>query len=452
MSERTTGGPAGESTTARVRREWTRLTRSRRHKVVGGVCGGLARHFRLDPVILRVPLALLSVVGGLGLVAYGLAWLLIPFEREEENEGRRLLSGRVEGPGLTALLMILAGCGLLLAALADTGEVVWFSVLVFASMAAAAHWARVRDVRGGAAGEPGDPVVAQAAAEAPPEAKAPPPAAPSWWRDTTADGRSGQGYLWGPADHVPGARAELPRQPEHVLAPRESVPPPCPAESPHREFRLGVLVTLLALCAAVAGTALAWEGEPLGTALVVGLTAALAVFGAGLVISAFAGRVGGGTVFMTAVTALMLGGAAALPDTISTGWSEPVWRVESADALRPAYSLGTGDARLNLTALDLAADERVTTSVEAGAGQVTVLVPPDVTVEVHAEIDVGAFSYDPLGTVDDGGPVRSFGGVSQERTVTYGPQDGDAAGGTVELRLDMGIGHLAVRRAVEATS
>ncbi|MFI7277858.1 PspC domain-containing protein [Streptomyces sp. NPDC049879] len=448
MSDAPTGGMAGESTTARVRREWTQLTRSRRHKVVGGVCGGLARHYRLDPVILRVPLVVLSVVGGLGLIAYGLAWLLIPFEREEENEGRRLLSGRVEGPGLTALLLIVAGCGLLLASLADTGGIVWFSLLVFASMAGAAHWARRGEQRG--AGQAADPVAAQAAAEAPPEAAAPPTAGPSWWRGTTDPQRPG--YLWGPAeaaDARPGAAAG-------VWAPRENTAPPAaePAAEPAgaREFRFGGLVALLASLAFLTGTALAWEGEPLGTALVVGLTAALVVYGLGLAVSAFVGRVGGGTVVMAGLTAVLLAGASALPDNIATGWTEPVWRVESADALRPAYSMGTGDARLNLTGLDLAAGERVTTSVDAGAGQVTVLVPPDVTVEVHAEIDVGAFSYDPLTTVDDPGPVRSFGGVSQERTITYGPQDGDTAGGTVELWLDMGIGHLAVRRVAEGAA
>ncbi|WP_059012977.1 PspC domain-containing protein [Streptomyces specialis] len=115
-------------------------TRSRRHKVIGGVCGGFGRYCNLDPVIFRVPLAVLSVIGGLGFVAYGLAWLLIPFEGEEENEGRRLLSGRVEGPGLTALLFIVAGCGLLLASLGNQGAGTWFSVMVLGALAAAARW------------------------------------------------------------------------------------------------------------------------------------------------------------------------------------------------------------------------------------------------------------------------------------------------------------------------
>ncbi|MER7857332.1 hypothetical protein ABTZ98_33065, partial [Streptomyces bacillaris] len=31
--------------------------------------------------------------GGIGLIFYGFAWLLLPLEGEEENEARRLLSG-----------------------------------------------------------------------------------------------------------------------------------------------------------------------------------------------------------------------------------------------------------------------------------------------------------------------------------------------------------------------
>ncbi|MGX9228364.1 PspC domain-containing protein [Streptomyces albus] len=63
------------------------LRRSRTHKIAGGVCGGMGRYFDLDPVIFRVPLVVLSVVGGLGLVSYGFAWLLIPAEGRARTRG-----------------------------------------------------------------------------------------------------------------------------------------------------------------------------------------------------------------------------------------------------------------------------------------------------------------------------------------------------------------------------
>src|SRR5215203_4274738 len=77
-----------------------RIRRSRKHKVLGGVCAGLGRHFDVDPVVFRVPLAVLSAVGGLGLIFYGCAWLLIPASGERENELRKLLSGRMEARSL----------------------------------------------------------------------------------------------------------------------------------------------------------------------------------------------------------------------------------------------------------------------------------------------------------------------------------------------------------------
>ena len=54
------------------------LRRSRDDRVISGVSGGLGQYFGVDPVIFRVLFAVLSFFGGVGLLAYGLAWVLIP--------------------------------------------------------------------------------------------------------------------------------------------------------------------------------------------------------------------------------------------------------------------------------------------------------------------------------------------------------------------------------------
>jgi len=54
------------------------LRRSRDDRVISGVSGGLGQYFGVDPVIFRVLFAVLSFFGGVGLLAYGLAWILIP--------------------------------------------------------------------------------------------------------------------------------------------------------------------------------------------------------------------------------------------------------------------------------------------------------------------------------------------------------------------------------------
>src|SRR4051812_5994836 len=54
------------------------LRRSEHDRIISGVAGGLGEYFGVDAVIFRVLFAVLSFFGGVGLLAYGLAWLLIP--------------------------------------------------------------------------------------------------------------------------------------------------------------------------------------------------------------------------------------------------------------------------------------------------------------------------------------------------------------------------------------
>jgi len=59
------------------------LTRSAADRRLGGVCGGLAEYFNLDPTVVRVAWAVLTVVPGgivLGVFAYLVAWFIMPLE------------------------------------------------------------------------------------------------------------------------------------------------------------------------------------------------------------------------------------------------------------------------------------------------------------------------------------------------------------------------------------
>jgi phage shock protein C len=58
-----------------------RLTRSRQHGRIAGVCAGLADYFEVDVVLIRAAWVVLSIVPGAiigGVLAYLAAWLLIP--------------------------------------------------------------------------------------------------------------------------------------------------------------------------------------------------------------------------------------------------------------------------------------------------------------------------------------------------------------------------------------
>ncbi len=55
-----------------------RLYRSTSSKVIGGVCGGLGEYFDVDPVLVRVITVLLFLATGFGILAYIIAWIIIP--------------------------------------------------------------------------------------------------------------------------------------------------------------------------------------------------------------------------------------------------------------------------------------------------------------------------------------------------------------------------------------
>jgi Putative stress-responsive transcriptional regulator len=55
-----------------------RIYRSMKEKMIGGVCGGLAEYFEIDPVILRVLFVIALFFGTMGFWLYILLWIVIP--------------------------------------------------------------------------------------------------------------------------------------------------------------------------------------------------------------------------------------------------------------------------------------------------------------------------------------------------------------------------------------
>jgi phage shock protein C len=60
-----------------------RLMRSRDDRVLGGVAGGLGAYLGIDPVIVRLVLIVLALAGGGGILAYIIAWIVIPEAPED---------------------------------------------------------------------------------------------------------------------------------------------------------------------------------------------------------------------------------------------------------------------------------------------------------------------------------------------------------------------------------
>lgn len=53
------------------------LYRSCENRIIGGVCGGLGEYFDIDPILIRLIVALLFFTG-LSIIFYILAWIIIP--------------------------------------------------------------------------------------------------------------------------------------------------------------------------------------------------------------------------------------------------------------------------------------------------------------------------------------------------------------------------------------
>ena len=56
--------------------------------MVAGVCEGLGKRLDIDPLLLRIVFGATTLASGLGLVAYVLAWMLVPAEGDEPRRRR----------------------------------------------------------------------------------------------------------------------------------------------------------------------------------------------------------------------------------------------------------------------------------------------------------------------------------------------------------------------------
>jgi phage shock protein PspC (stress-responsive transcriptional regulator) len=52
---------------------------------VAGVCSGLGEYFKVDPNIVRLAFAVLTVFGGFGVLLYLIAWVILPEEDQDTS-------------------------------------------------------------------------------------------------------------------------------------------------------------------------------------------------------------------------------------------------------------------------------------------------------------------------------------------------------------------------------
>lgn len=73
-----------------------RLYRSRSDRMIWGVCGGLAKYFDIDPVIIRLITVLLIFAGGVSILAYIVLAIVTPLESSQVTEPKDVIKENVE--------------------------------------------------------------------------------------------------------------------------------------------------------------------------------------------------------------------------------------------------------------------------------------------------------------------------------------------------------------------
>jgi phage shock protein PspC (stress-responsive transcriptional regulator) len=435
------------------------LVRPLQGRYVAGVCAGLGRATRTDPVLWRVVLAVLVCFAGIGVVVYLALWLLTPEEGDTASPVEALL-GRGHSNTSTALAVVLSVVAVLLLVFILPRPL--YLVLLGAALVLTVL---LLTIRTGTAAPPGP---------APPAAGppgAPPPPADEEPGDreraseapavvTPAGGASaaeppvGEPPDTGPPEETrpaSGAVAAGPPRPVTAYAPPAATrpepagyqppfaphgpfagpPPPPPPPPPERSplpavtFFAGLLVVGMLGVVDLAG----WLDVPAAGYI----AAALAVVGAGLVAGAWLGRARG-------LIALGLVLALALPVAHAAGtWEQPdhvgdiTWVPQSRADLDDEYAVMFGAGMLDLRQVDLAGED-VTITVIVTFGDVKVIVPPDVPVEATVDTRLGNATV--FGT--------SAAGVTSGLIEDGGAGDPDA--GTLRLELQSRFANLEVHR------
>ena len=370
-----------------------RLQRPHDGRVVAGVSLGLGRYFDVDPVIFRIVFAVLAVFGGAGLVLYAVGWLLVPGEGSPASHLDDFLA-RHRHPGrrswLIVVLLVIAAVGAASAlAHSHPGGIVGGAVVLGAVILIA------REVNRHRAGAPpgGNAPTGGADPGAPP-----PPAAAA--QQYAAQPYAAQPY--GAQPHV----TPRPRSPLGLLT---------------------VSVALVAVGVLIAfGVSGAFDPRPADVVAV-----ALGIVALGLVVGAAWGRAWL-LILLGVALVLALGIARGVPPGVPWTSGDRTWAPTAGD-VQSRYGLGVGDARLDLTQLDLTGTRDI--AVRLGAGRIVVVVPAGAEVDVRARASAGRVQLT--------GTDRNGTGLDEHALLE--PSSG-APTGRVSLDLRVGYGDVEVDR------
>lgn len=437
MSTEQTHGPAGAPFPGRPSGQsgadfftWIRALGLSRgaDRWAGGVASGLAHRWGVDPILVRGLFVLASVFLGVGLLVYGVLWLLLP-----EPDGRIHLQQAIRGQwtgGMTgALIAVVVGLGGARTGLAfEAGGngplwgTVWalfwlaVAVLVVTSIARS-HRSRRAPEAQPAAGTPGAPMASagDVSGSPAPHPAAPPPLYPPPPLYRTPPGPT--------AGEPPPSAAALP-------------PPAMPR--PYRRGPGGPFTTVVVgLAVIVGGVLLAFQlsGHPLVDPASGAIWAAgAAIIGLGIIVAGLRGRSAGILSFF-AVAAL----ATAAVTQPAYQLSRPPGPVDlSPTTLSQAtsgYSVTAASGQLDLRGLDAAGplSANAVVPVEATMSQLTVTVPKNIPVRVEADATMSNVQFG----------SKSVSGLTAQDSETF---NASQPGSTLVVRVHATMSNVEIRQ------
>jgi len=424
-----------------------------RQRVIAGVASGIARHFDVDPLVVRVALVVLCFFGGAGLVLYAAGWLLMP------EDGAEQAPLHLDERSRTVALVIAVAIATV-AMLGDTSGLYWFPwPLAVVAVVVWFLYSRSQERRRPVPpyGQPGPyqwtgaPYGPQQPTDAAPaEGVQPPPTAPygtgpGSYAEQVAQQATQQATqqasqytaAYAPSSPYAAPPAQPPVQPPYGTpyagAP---VPPPPPLTRPRDPRRRGPILfgftlALVALAMGILGTVDLAGVDVVGSAYP---ALALTVVSVMLVVGAFWGRAGGLVLLALVAAGVTVGVAAA------ENWETEQVRhtPSSASEVRSDYDLRQGDLVVDLSGVeDLAELNGRVVQADIGAGRLEVVLPDELSARVNADVGAGAVRV-------SGSDERSGLGVSHSYGVSARVPGPDAP--VVRLELDAGVGEIVVRR------
>ena len=468
--------PAGGPNTAPLRdvQSWRR---SRSDRMVAGVCGGIGRALNIDPVLIRVVMAVL-ILSGPGLIFYAAAWVLMPDEGSDRSAAQGLLGDRVRPDHPWLWPIVIGACVFVAIAMMSSfnfGKLVPGPLLVLGLLwlfvfrkkhgrwsgrnrrsqwtGGGAHWTPQTpgwtNVGPNATGTPASTdTPATAAGTTPrPQDTTPQYGAPQYGGTPGAPQYGASQYsppappagTSSPAAQRPQDRVTTPVQAvwteddplglyvDEPPAPQKSAPPAAPPAKGLRGVKPAVvLLTGLAI-------AIAWLA---GAAVPLMLVIGLGTLGLGMLVGGFLGRTMG---LLPLGILLALGVAAStIFPSIPRNFTDTNFVAtpdKKIDATNTAYHFDGGSVHLDLTQASFAPGAKVV--VDGRVGEIVVKVP--------ADVDVSGTATAQAGDVEAFGQHK--GGRNADVTLTNDlGADNKRGPASVTLDLDLKLGSIKVVR------